>query len=224
MNRVKINTCVERARGLIAVCSLFLLMSSTNAFAQWRQAGLAPEKQAAAQEWEAKTVAKMLKLSKETTDQLVAAYQAARENYGTAMEGLRNSQEGDRAARFQKYQQLGETEKKKLENALEKFLTKEQTQKAIASLGTFSRRWDQYVDTLAGLELEEEKMYKALDQVTTYVAESSKAMQEDATRSNWSARRTILQEHKATLDAALKSILSEKQIATWTEATASRRR
>ncbi len=223
MMRTKRERCSRRAWGLCVVCALLLLVSSTDVFAQGRR-GLEPEKQAAAEELEAKCVAKMLKLSKEATEQLVAAYKAARDSHRKAAEGIQSSQEGDRAARFQRFRQLGDTEREKLEAALQGFLTEEQVKKAMASLGTFSWRWDRYVDALAGLELSEENLYKALELVNTYVVDSSKATQEASADRDWEAQRAILQKHKEKLDTELAAVLSQEQLAKWTEATAGRGR
>jgi len=207
----------------VAVCALCLQVSSTDALAQGRRS-LPPEKQAAAEELQAMSVAKRLDLSKEATEQLVAAYKAARDSERKAAEAIWSSEEGDRASRFEKYRQLLDSERGKLESALQGFLTKEQVEKAMASLGTFSWQWDRYVDTLAGFGLDEEKLDKALEQVNTYITDSSKATREASAERDWAAQRTILQQHKAKLDTALASILSEEQLAQWTEATASRRR
>ena len=224
MERVNVGSLIARVWGLIALCALGLLVGPPGALAQDDRPEFTPEKRAAAQEVEAKCVAKSLNLSEEVTGQLVTAYKAARKSHREAMEKIRESEEGDRASRFQQYLELNDSDRGKLESALKEFLTEDQVKKAIESLGTFAWRWDRYVDTLAGFELDEEKLYQALGLVNTYIVDISKAGSEARKNSDWEAWRTIRREHKEKLDTGLATVLSAEQLAQWTEATTRRRR
>ncbi len=126
--------------------------------------------------------------------------------------------------RFMEMQELSEKERAKLKAAIEGFLSEGQVTKALESLGTFSRQWDRFVDTVAGFQLEDGPLYSALGFVTSYVVDSEKARREAMANMDFQSMRGATQELKATLDASLAGILSETQLASWKEATAFRGR
>ena len=200
--------------GLFVV--LFLLGTLLDAQAQMRRRGpqLTPEKQTAVQELEAKYVAKSLKLSDEATKKLVTVYQKARTNLQEAVQALPDSSD------YQAYREIIVKKREKLEKELKGFLDEKQTEKAIKYLGTFSTSWDRMVDTLAGFKLGEKKLYEALGKVEVYLNESAEARGSGDRQT----MRTKLQEIKVKLDGALKSLLSEKEMEQWMEATTRRRR
>jgi hypothetical protein len=164
---------------------------------------LSPEKAKAAWEVEAKGVAKSLTLNDELTTKTVAAYSEARESQLAATEKLmreiadkeraaRSAGEGDqgggegadtsreqRAARRaetqKQFAELNKAERDKLQAALAKFLSEEQTTKALATLGTFNPRWDAMVDAVIGFKLEEAKNTEALTAIQTFVEQVGKA-------------------------------------------------
>ena len=203
--------------GLFVV--LFLLGTMVDAPAQRGRRGpqLSPEKQTAVQELEAKYVAKSLKLSDEATKKLIVVYQKARTNLREAAQAL-----GDSGG-FQAYRELIVKEREKLETELKDFLDEKQTEKAITSLGTFSTRWDRMVDTLAGFKFEEKKLYEALGKVDGYHIELNKANEEARESGDRQGMRQKYQEIKEKLDGSLKSLLSEKEMEQWMEATTRRR-
>ena len=156
---------------------------------------------------------------------LVEVYVAARKSYQEAMEKLMEGVDrGARQQMFQAFRDLNEEERGKLETALSDFLTEEQVGKALESLGTFSSTWDVMVDTLAGFELEEEKMGAAMKEVRKYVVALSKAMTEAMESRSFESLRTAMEKAKADLDGKLAEILDGEQMAKWKEATAYRGR
>lgn len=166
---------------------------------------------------QAKGVAASLGLEEENATKLADAYNASRKSLQEAIEKLPDT--GGGAGRFEAYRKVADEQRAELQTALAGFLTAEQAEKAAATLGTFSRQWDRMVHTLAGFNLEEEKLNKALDLVAGYVAESDTAMRGVTAQGDWQAARTKIQEMKAGLDTALAEVLAEDQLATWKEAT-----
>jgi hypothetical protein len=166
---------------------------------------------------QAKGVASSLGLEGENATKLADAYTASRKSLLEAIEKLPDT--GGGQGRFEAYRKVADEERGKLKTALAGFLTAEQADKAVASLGTYSRQWDRMVHTLAGFNLEEEKLNKALDLVAGYVAESDAAMRGVTAQGDWQALRTKAQELKSGLDTALGDVLAEDQLASWKEAT-----
>jgi len=190
---------------------------------------LEPEQVQAAWTLAARGVANDLGLSKEATSKLIDAYKAARESYQKVMQGMMGGGGGmqgmmggggGRGA----FQGLIATEQGKLEKALKGFLSDEQAAKAMESLGTFSSESDRFLDVLAGFNLDEENLYKALALVCTYVVESSKAMSAAMANRDFQSMGTVRQTHKAALDGGLSKILTTSQLITWNRATAPRMR
>jgi len=180
---------------------------------------LDPEKAQAAWTLAARGVANELGLSKKVTSQLVDAYKAARESYQKALQGLSGGGGG-----FQAFRDLAGKERGKLETALKGFLSDEQAAKAMTSLGTFNREWDRLLDVLAGFNLDDKKLFKALALVCTYVVDYSKAANTAMANQDWQSIRTARETHKGKLDSGMAEILSQEQLTTWNEATAPRRR
>lgn len=194
-----------------------------NAAAQRARGGpeLAPEKAEAAWKLQAECVAKELGLSKENAEGLVNAYKAARKTYQEGVRALFEEEGGDRSSRYEAFRKLRDKERGKLEEALKGILKEKQVAQAMASLGTFDRRWDRYVDTLAGFELGDEKLSKALVLVNQSVADADKVMREALASEDRESMREKRRELKEKLDTALAAVLSEDQQAKWSEATAS---
>ena len=186
--------------------------------------GLSPEKAEAAWKLEAECVAKRLALATKETEGLVKAYGAARKSHQEAMEKLAAEAGEDRRARFEAYRELTKKERGKLTEALKGLLKEDQIAQAMASLGTFDRRWDRYVDLLAAFELGDEKLSKALALVEQSVIESNKARREAMATQDWESMRETRRTLKEKLDTALAEVLSEEQQAKWSEATAHRGR
>jgi len=119
--------------------------------------------------------------------------------------------------------EVNQAEKAKLETAIKAFLNPEQTAKALATLGAFSRRWDPMVAELDGMKLEAKANDEAMKLVADYIAESEKARQAGMTARDEGMREKLTQ-MKEKLDADLSKILSPEQLAKWKEATAMRGR
>jgi len=203
------------------VGALCLLGGFHNVFAQRSERlGLEPEKAATAQELEAKCVTRTLKLADDTTAKLVTLYQEARASHRTEAAKIWSSTEGDRSSKWQEYVEMTASEREKLKDTLGDILTDAQVSKALASLGTFTWGWDRMVDILAGLGLDDETLYKALGLVNEYVANSAKSAKNALTSGDWESVRTVYQNQKTKLDSGLKSLLTEEQLAKWTEASA----
>jgi hypothetical protein len=201
------------------IAALFFVYSAATCFAQQR-AGLSPEKQAAVQKLETQYVAKKLKLSDENTSKLVSAYMNARKSYADAREALRTQGSRD----FQAFRDLQDKESKKLESDLGKFLDEKQVKKAMESLGTFNATWDRMVDALAGFNLQEKALDKALDNVNDYIIESAKLMQQARESGSFQEMRPKLQELRQKLDKDMEGVLSKEQLEQWKQVAAPRGR
>lgn len=211
-----------RPSRLIRVLALLLALSTVATFGAVAQGPGGPQLADADRDaaWilQAKGVAASLGLADENAAKLADAYIASRKSLQETVENMADT--GERGAgRFEAYRKATDEERGKLETTLAGFLTAEQATKATASLGTFSRQWDRMVHTLAGFNLDSEKLNKALALVEGYVVESDAAMRGDLSQQDWQALRTKVQEMKSGLDTSLAEVLSPEQLATWKEAT-----
>lgn len=219
-----------KSTGLLALCAVIAGLPMLDATAQQGPGGagarLADLQKAIP--LEAKSVAKELGLSEESTSKLQQAYQEARRSQMERLREVTGGPGGGPGGRggglgnFQAIQQVNEAERGKLEAALKEFLTPEQTQKAMAVLGAFDRQYDRMTITLDGFGLDEEKFFKAMSLVNHYVASVDKNRREAAGGGIEGFReiREKTQALKAELDLFLAPILSEEQMKTWKEATA----
>lgn len=185
---------------------------------------LAPEKAEAAWKLQADSASIGLKLdSKEQSEKVREAYMAARNSHQKAMGELRSSIGGGGGREmFQAFRELNQKERAKLSEALDTFLSEEQTTQTMASLGTFSRTWDRYVDVLAGFEFEGKELYSALKLLQIHTVDSDKARSEAIANQDFQSMRSMRQELKAKLDTDLADVLSEEQLAKWKEQTPAR--
>ena len=216
---------LERVTGrkvVAAVCMALLLTLGAAATAQFGRGGpqLDPEKQEAAWGLQVAGVAKELGLSGEDAGKMSEAYDVVRKSYQEARQDL-FSGGGGRGA-FQELQAISDEERAKLKSALSEFLSEEQVDKAMPSLGSFNRQWDRFVDALAGYELDDEKQHEALAFVKVYVVDSEKARSLAMMSGDFQSIRSSNQELKETLDGQLAKILSEDHLTKWKAATASR--
>jgi hypothetical protein len=93
----------------------------------------------------------------------------------------------------------------------------------VAQLGTFSNDWDRMVQLIATFKLAD-KQTKALDLISAYMVDYTAVRNKAIASGDFQSMRTVAQEYKTKLDDGLKPILSEEQMAKWTEATAARSR
>ncbi len=150
---------------------------------------LSPEASKAAWEMQAKGVATRLGLNEAQTKSLVTAYSAARESHTAASDKMRqemmqkamenqggDGQRGGMGREAMKaMQDLQKSESDKFKAALGSTLSAEQTDKVMASLGTFNRQWDTFVDRVAALKLDAAKQSEALNAVEDFMSEQAKA-------------------------------------------------
>ncbi|MCH8332347.1 hypothetical protein IIC65_00285 [Candidatus Sumerlaeota bacterium] len=205
---------------------VFMLASMTDAMAQRGGGGrggprLDPAKAAAAQELQAKEVAKVVGLSGDATGKLVAAYKAARESAAPAGGRGGGGRGGGGRGGFGGSQVVDE-EKAKLKTAISEFLSDDEAGEASDALAVaFSRRtgrsWDRMVDVLASFSLGDEKLFSTLTLVRAYAVDSDKAFQDAIANQDFQSIGTATQAARDTLDGALASILSEEQLAKWKE-------
>lgn len=195
---------------------------------------MTPEEAQAAWTLEASHVAGKLGLSKEETTKLVDAYKKVRESYSTAVreameEVMANAagtgdRQAIREAMGEVQGKIAKAETEKFAKALGAFLDKEKTEKAVTQLGAFSGSLDRMVNVIAGLKLDKAKQAEALDLVNAYVVESTAARRKVMASGDFESMRTVFQELRTKLNEAMAKVLSEEQLAKWTEATARRGR
>ena len=192
-----------------------------------RRPRMSPEQTQAAWTLQANHVAGKLELSKEQTTKLVDAYKKARESYNETVRKARQEarasvDSGDRRARFQvmrdAQQKVTKAETEEFAKAVGAFLDEEKAKTAVKQLGTFSRELDRMVNVIAGLELDESKLAKALDTVSTYVVESMAARARAMASPDMEAL-TVLREQRTKLNEAVAKLLSKEQLTMWNEAT-----
>jgi len=221
---------------VLAVVAALCFATSVQAQQMRGQRGLqmTPEEAQAAWTLEASHVAGKLGLSKEETTKLVDEYKKVRESYSAAVrkameEAMASGVDtGDRqairAAMREIQEKITKAETEKFAKALGAFLDKEKTKKAVTQLGSFSGSLDRMVNVIAGLKLDKAKQAEALDLVNAYVVESSAARDKAMAGGDFESMRTVFQELRTKLNEAMAKVLSEEQLAKWTEATARRGR
>ena len=221
---------------ILAVVAALCFATSVQAQPMRGQRGpqMSPEEAQAAWTLEASHVAGKLKLSKEETTKLVDAYKKVRESYSAAVrkameeamaEGVdTQDRQAMRAAMREIQEKITKAETEKFAKALGAFLDKEKTKKAVTQLGSFSGSLDRMVNVIAGLKLDKAKQAEALDLVNAYVAESSAAFAKARASGDRESMRAVFQEQRTKLNEAMAKVLSEEQLAKWTEATARRGR
>jgi hypothetical protein len=182
---------------------------------------LDPAKAAAAQALESEGVAHDLGVTGDAVGKMTAAYKASRESQGKAMADMMATAERG-PGMFQMMQELNDKERAKLQKDLEGCLKPDQVKAAMASLGTYGREWDRFVDVLSGMALDKEKQFKGLSLIAKYVVDVDAARAQAMAAMDREGMRAASQEHKAKLDTAIKDILTADQNAVWTAATAPR--
>jgi hypothetical protein len=195
---------------------------------------MTPEEAQAAWTLEASHVAGKLGLSEGETTKLVDAYKKVRESYSAAVreameEVMANAadtqdRQAIREAMREVQGKIAKAETEKFAKALGAFLDKEKAKKAVTQLGAFSGSLDRMVNVIAGLELDKAKQAEALDIVNAYVVESTAARTKAMASGDRESMGTVFQELRTKLNEAMAKVLSEEQLAKWTEATARRGR
>lgn len=177
-------------------------------------AGLSAEKAKAAWEMEAKTVAGNLSLSDDQTKALVKAYADARTSNDAEFSKMREKMRdgGGGGDMRQALEDLTKSERSKFEKALKDAkLSDEHVTKAMASLGTFNRQWDTWVDTVAGFKLEAAKQTDAFKAIEEYVVALGKVRGQGA-GGDREAMRTAMQDARKKLTDKMKTLVSEEQL------------
>lgn len=186
---------------------------------------LSLEKAEAVWQLQAEFACEDLSMSRENRSKVIAAFVAARRDLREKAEKLR----GDDSSGWPlSLRDLSQKELDKFKAVLEGILEKEQSGKAIVSLGAFitsrAGRWDQMVETVKDFELDKEKMRQAVKLVCEYIIDYEKEIEELSWtrdgRSFMSSARKLREE----LDSGLAKILNDEQFTKWKEATTFRRR
>jgi Spy/CpxP family protein refolding chaperone len=240
---------MRTARVLISLLTIVVIGSSTYAQDaqpgnrppdRGRQRGEGPgpramqpmpiERARAAWEAQARVVAETLKLESHAAGGLTQAYVDARARHRQADEDLRaqiaaKREEGESGREAigelrQKLLELNRTAPEELRKTLGALLSEEQTNKAMASLGLFSRQWDLMADAILGFHLDGEKTSRAMAATLEFIEATGRGRTPRQDGREPPARPT---DARAKLDEALKSILTGEQFEKFREATSPRR-
>lgn len=207
---------------------------------QGRQS-LSPEALQAAWALQATGVAKHLGAADDKVSAVTKAYTAARESHFAAAEKLQKDMRdkaagggggekggekgGDKgegrgprggiAGDFMKaMDELNAAEREKLKKELASSLSAEQVEKALASLGTFSRQWDAMANAVIGFKLEGAKLQDASNAMEEYVIALAK-VRPAAGGGDPGAMREALQGARAKISESMKKLLTEEQFKTF---------
>jgi peroxiredoxin len=217
------------------VWSLCLLVLSAPAWAQEGRQGregrggrqgqmprvqqLSPEKVQAARTWQAREVARALKLETDETARLVEVYLASRKKFDKALRELREAERDGERRRMRRIDpQVVAEHRAALESQLLGFLPGEQAKEAMPALGAFNGQWDRMVDAVTRLGLGEDQVYAALVPIREYVVQISGAQR----AGDWEAMRGIMVEAREGLYDDLGKVLTEDQLARFQEAAGRR--
>ncbi len=205
---------------IIAAAAMCIVLGCVAAMAQGGPPSIANPDQV--WEGEAKAVAKDLSLSAEQTGKLVEAYKAARVSHQTAMREKMSQRQGGRPD-FSGFVAIADAEKAKLETALKGFLNADQTTKAMAILGTLSRRWDSMVAVLDSMGLDEKTKAAAMKVTMASAIESEAMMRSAMSGQDRGAMRDKFLETRNKLNAEMAKVLNPDQMAKWNEAMSAQR-
>ncbi len=169
---------------------------------------------------QAATASDQLGLDEDTSGKLLEIYIAARESHQKGREALSSGEGGGRGG-YEGYRELTETERGKLETALKEFLSEDQTGEAANLLGSFSRTWDSLVLAVADFGLDETTKSSALGLVGDYMADYNQSRSQTPTGEDEEAAREtareVRRELREKLNTNMAELLSEEQLAKWTE-------
>lgn len=189
---------------------------------------LNPERSAAAWKLQAEGVAKRFDLDPTSTTTVVDAYAAARkENQAVAdkaREEMRKEMENDSGDRREmmrkmmvKQDEIQTASRESLKKAISGVLKGEQLDKAMKSLGSFNRQWDQAVDAVAFFKLDPAKQQKALEAIEDYtltqteIGNKMRAMFEIGDMSGGQKLREDMDNARKTCIDAVKPMLTQEQ-------------
>jgi hypothetical protein len=114
---------------------------------------------------------------------------------------------------MEQMQVLRETERSKLQSALESYVEGKGLERAMTVLGTFdSRGYDAMTHALLGLKLGDEKTMKAMSPLNKYVAQRARLRDMDREQ-----RRDASMDMRDDLMAGLESVLDDEQMSTFQE-------
>jgi peroxiredoxin len=220
-------------KSLATVCTIALL--ATPAWAQSgrpqqgqrpaggeRPAAMTPEESATAWSWQARSAGRALGLEESTTDTVVEIYGKSRKSLEDALRAAREAGipgEGQAPAGIGGLGDLAgaaglsasdmtTAAREQLAAALGGVLDAEQAKAAMASLGTFSRRWDGMTNTIIGFGLDESSTFAALEPVRAYVVELGEVQRSD----DRDAMRQASQEASKNLSKGLEATLEPAQV------------
>jgi len=182
---------------------------------------LDPAKAAAAQKLAAEGVAHDLGITGDAVGKVAAAYQANRDHQRKEMDALmEGGQRGPET--LMQMQEINDSSRAALQKELEGIVGAEKAAAAAGVLGTYARDWDRFVDVYSTLGVADDKKFKGLSLIAKYNVDSTKARMEAMQAMDFEGARAAGEQHKATLDAAMKDVLDAGQLAKWTEGTARR--
>jgi len=191
-----------------------------------RAAPLTAEETEAAWKLEAIGVAGHIGADDAKTAEVAKAYIQARKSHDAAAEKIREERRagggggpaegaagGGRGQEFlAAIQTLAKSEGQKLEKSLSGILSADQTARAMASLGTFYRPWDQMVHTIAGFGLDSSKQQDALNAVEEYVVVQATTVMQRGPDRDREAAAAAARDSRAKLTEALKAVLTDEQM------------
>ena len=150
--RQNMNTVSSALVGAIALLSMpFVIVVFAE---ETTDAELTSPQLMAAWKLQAEHTATELQLADDHRAKLTEVYAAARQDERKTQKKLATT-ETDRNKLRRASDELAQSQRKLLMAKLKEFLTDEQANTAIQSLGTFSDRWDRYVNVLATFGLDE---------------------------------------------------------------------
>jgi peroxiredoxin len=219
-----------RTAKLTAIMSLCVLVLVAPAWAQQEGRGGRPQRAPRMQQlplaqaetawtWQARSVARDLKLDEDVTGRLVDVYVAARKTLRKKLADLREANEGgERGRRWRIDPELIEAQREALQSQVSKILPEAQADRAMPVLGAFRGQWDRMVDAVAGMRLGEAKTYAALAPILQY----EYRIIDIRTMDDRQAMRGAITEAREGLLADLGKVLSEEQLASFRDATGRR--
>jgi hypothetical protein len=196
---------------------------------------LNPERSAAAWKLQAEGVAKRFDLDPTGTTTVVDAYAAARKENQTAAdkarEEMRKEMENDSGDRREmmrkmmvKQDEINSVSRESFKKAISGVLKGEQLDKAMKSLGSFNRQWDQAVDAVAFFKLDASKQQKTLEAIEdftltqTEIGNKMRAMFEIGDMSGGQKLREEMDKARQTCIDAVKPLLTPEQAIKFEEA------
>jgi hypothetical protein len=170
-------------------------------------------------ETQARGIAKAVNQPADSEEKMVLVYVETRGKVQDFVESLESKGE-DIHKHLDEYRKVTGEEREKLKTSFSEFMTEEDSEIALSTLGTFSRQWDRTVLAYSKYELDSAKQEKAFSAAAEYAKAIDAARKKAMDGGDTKAMTADFDKAGEKLNAAMAEIFSADQLATFKSDTA----